>query len=318
MSTLHYDPEFEALARPALSLIASRPKASDVNSMRAVAGGNVANLDRAKPDSPDVEITKHHCTANDGTEIPVFRFAKQGSNKSLGPAVLFLHGGGMVFGSVSDIKKQLAILASQTAAQIFAVDYRLAPESKNLTLVEDCFAGLTWLSKHAEDFHVNPSRIAVMGESAGGGLAAGVALLARDRRLSPPLAKQILIYPMLDDRNTVPIDALGPNAFWSYEENQMCWHAVLGDAMGGKDVSPYAAPARAESVDGLPSTYIDVGGLDIFRDECMKYASRLAAANISTEFHLYPGVPHFFEFLGPTAPVTLRALQNRLSAILTL
>jgi acetyl esterase/lipase len=146
------------------------------------------------------------------------------------------------------------------------VEYRLAPEHRYPTPVEDCYSGLQWLAGHADELDVDPERIAVMGDSAGGGLAAAVALMSRDRG-GPTLAHQILIYPMLDDRNTSPDPEIVPFAVWSYDDNITGWGALLGEAVGGASVSPYAAPARAIDLSGLPSCYLKVGQLDIFRDD---------------------------------------------------
>ena len=200
-----------------------------------------------------------------------------------------------------------------------SVEYRLAPEHPGTTLVDDCYAGLVWLSQNAQKFNIDPTRIAVMGESAGGGIAAGVALMARDKNLQPPLAKQILIYPMLDDRNLIPNEALEALPLvWTNADNITGWTALLGDKAGkpDADVSPYCAPSRVKSVVGLPPTYIDVGGLDLFRDEDLLYAQRLAAENINTEFHLYPGLPHGFELFATSIDASKRANENRQKAIL--
>jgi len=149
----------------------------------------------------------------------------------------------------------------------------------------------------------------VMGDSAGGGLAAGVALIARDRGV--PLAKQILVFPMLDDRTTVPDPELVDFAGWTYENNEMGWRALLGDAIGGPDVSPYAAPARATDLAGLAPAYLDVGELDIFRDEDVEYCRRLGTAGVSVELHVHPGVAHGFDMTLADAQVTQRALADR-------
>jgi acetyl esterase/lipase len=225
----------------------------------------------------------------------------------------------MIAGSVQTFQAALIMKVSQTGIPLFSVDYRIAPEHKNDGLVQDCYAGLIWLHQNAAKFNLDPKRIAVFGESAGGGIAAGVALMARDRNLQPPLAKQILVYPMLDDQNLVPDQSLEPFAFWTYVDNVTGWTALLGDKAGkhDADVSCYAAPARAKSLAGLPPTYIDVGGLDIFRDEDMVYATRLARECVNTEFHLYPGVPHGFDLLAFDTAVAKRAFANRIAAFLT-
>jgi acetyl esterase/lipase len=157
---------------------------------------------------------------------------------------------------------------------------------------------------------VDPARIAVMGDSAGGGLAAGVCLLTRDRS-GPAVAAQLLIYPMLDDRAHPPDPQLLPFLTWTYDDNITGWAALLGNAVGTDAVSPYAAPARATDLSGLPATYIDVGDLDIFRDEDITYARRLSEAGVPTELHLHPGCPHAFEVLARGADVSRRAIDDR-------
>jgi acetyl esterase/lipase len=182
--------------------------------------------------------------------------------------------------------------------------------------VEDSYAGLAWLASNARDLGVDPARIAVMGDSAGGGLAAGAALLARDR--GTPVARQILIYPMLDDRTTVPDPALVPYAGWSYDDNYTGWHALLGDAIGGPGVPEAAAPARARDLAGLPPAYIEVGELDIFRDEAIEYARRLSAVGVSAELHVHPGCPHGFDRVAPAADVVRRSRADRIRVLTSL
>jgi dienelactone hydrolase len=156
---------------------------------------------------------------------------------------------------------------------MLSVEYRYAPEHPGLTPVHDSYVALRWLADHSDELGVDPAGIAVMGDSAGGGIAAGLAVLARDRG-GPPIAQRILFYPMLDDRTTVPDPALVPFAGWTYEDNLTGWGALLGGDVGGPDVSPYAAPARLDDCTNLPPTYIEVGELDIFRDECVEFARR--------------------------------------------
>ena len=169
---------------------------------------------------------------------------------------------------------------------------------------------LCWLSENASTLGVDPARLAVMGDSAGGGLAAGVCLMARDRG-GPAVAQQLLIYPMLDDRAATPDPQLLPFLTWTYDDNLTGWGALLGDSVGSDAVSRYAAPARADDLAGLPDTYIDVGDLDIFRNEDVTYARRLAEAGVPTELHVYPGCPHAFEALAPGADVSRRVIADR-------
>jgi acetyl esterase/lipase len=186
-----------------------------------------------------------------------------------------------------------------------SVEYRLAPEHPHPAPVEDCYAGLKWMVEHAVEIGVDPSRIALAGPSAGGGLAAATALVARDRG-GPPLACQILIYPMLDDRNITPSSReFAGIPGWSREANISGWTALLGDKTGTEDVSPYAAPARASDLSNLPPTLIQVGELEVFRDECVDYALRLMQAGVSTELHVYPGAYHGWEIFVPTASARL-------------
>jgi len=206
---------------------------------------------------------------------------------------------------------------SNSGVSMLSVDYRLAPEHPYPTPVEDCYTGLKWLAEHACELGVDPVRIAVMGDSAGGGLAAGVALLARDRG-GPALARQILIFAMLDDRNSIPDPEIAPFAVWSYDDNVTAWRALLGEAVGGLDVSQYAAPARATDLSGLPPCYLEVGQLDIFRDEDLAYAEHLSRDGVTVEFHLRPGVPHEFETVAFDTDIARRSVADRIRVLRTI
>jgi len=191
------------------------------------------------------------------------------------------------------------------------VEYRLAPENPHPAPIEDCYAGLLWTVNHATELRIDPSHIVVMGGSAGGGLAAGLALLARDRG-GPALAGQLLLCPMIDDTNTTVAShqypGVGP---WPREANVAGWAALLGEAVGGNDVSPYAAPARARDLSGLPPAFIEVGSAEGFRDEDTSYALRIWKVGGQAELHVWSGGCHGFDMYAADSEITRAALAAR-------
>jgi acetyl esterase/lipase len=190
-------------------------------------------------------------------------------------------------------------------ATVASVEYRLAPEHPYPIPLEDCYSALTWLSGLPA---VDPSRVAIGGASAGGGLAAAVALIVRDRG-APALLGQLLVCPMLDDRNETPSSwQMAGQGIWDRAANDVGWTALLGDARGGPDVSPYAAPARATDLSGLPPAFVDVGSAETFRDEDVAYASRIWQAGGSAELHVWPGGFHGFAGAVPQAAVSRAAV----------
>ncbi|KAK5630021.1 hypothetical protein RRF57_005736 [Xylaria bambusicola] len=257
----------------------------------------------ALPVRTDIEETKHTIKSLDGNNVDVYRFvppAAASSPETTQRALLYAFGGGMVAGSVKLWEKSLQELAHRTDTQVFAVDYRLAPENPAPAAVEDFYSAAKWLQENAAQFNVDPKRIVLYGKSAGAGIAAGTALMARDKGGLPhKLAAVAMTYPMLDDRTFLPADHLLHNyLIWTQEWSDLAWPALLGkkrEERTDENVSIYAAPARAKDLSGLPDAYIDVGGLDLFRDESMQFASRLQSAGVYVEFHLYPGVAHGFD-----------------------
>ena len=220
------------------------------------------------------------------------------------PGLLWIHGGGYVLGDIEQDDRLMKQLVKRIGCVALSVDYRLAPEHPFPAPVEDCYAGLKWLFAHAGELGVDPSRIAIGGPSGGGGLAAGLALLARDRG-EMQVAFQLLIYPMIDDRNVTPASyAITDPRVWHRESNRLGWKAYLGRDGGGDDVSPYAAAVRATDLRNLPPAYIPVGALDLFIDENIEYAQRLIQAGVPTELHVYPGAFHGFDLLAPAAAVS--------------
>ncbi len=230
-------------------------------------------------------------------------------------AILHIHGGGYVTGDAASMAPAHRTMSALLGCVIVSVDYRLAPETAAPGSVEDCYAALAWLMREAETLGVDQKRVGVMGESAGGGLAAALALLVRDRG-EHHLAFQHLIYPMIDDRTCTSAD---PNPYsgefvWSSDSNRFGWACLLGAEPGGADVSPYAAAARAADLSGLPPTFIAVGALDLFIDEDIEFAQRLIRAGVPTELHVYSGAFHGFHF-DQTAAVTLKANVDSVAAL---
>ncbi|PPJ08919.1 esterase [Nocardia nova] len=227
------------------------------------------------------------------------------------PAIYNIHGGGMVAGTPRTALDQLVAYVHEIGVVVVSVDYRLAPEHPDPAPLEDCYAGLCWLADHSADLQVDPARIMIAGISAGGGLAAGTALLARDRG-GPALTHQILSAPMLDDRLRTPsAQMLLREGVWDRAENEYGWASLLGDRRGGPDVSPYSAPARAEDLAGLPRTFIDVGSVETFRDEVIDYATRLSQAGVSVDLHVWGGGVHGFDLSVPGAAISRAALSAR-------
>jgi acetyl esterase/lipase len=231
-----------------------------------------------------------------------------------GPAPCFYHthGGGMVVG---DRRTSMEMLLKRQAAAFRAtmvsVEYRLAPENPHPAPVEDCYAGLVWTAAHAAELGIDPRQLIIMGVSAGGGLAAATALLARDRN-GPALLGQMLMCPMLDDRNdTVSARQLEGRGIWDRRANNTGWTALLGAARGTASVSPYAAPARATDLSGLPPALIDVGSTETFRDEAVAYAQAIWSAGGDCDLHVWAGGFHGYCSLAPEAAVSTATHEVR-------
>ncbi|PCC71218.1 Acetyl esterase/lipase [Nannocystis exedens] len=210
------------------------------------------------------------------------------------PVMLWIHGGGFIVGSPAQDDALASMFVRELGITVVAPSYRLAPEHPFPAAMDDLYAALAWIHRSADALRVRADRIVVAGASAGGGLAAGLTLLARDRQ-EVPVAFQLLVYPMLDDR-TVDRDIDGKNhRLWTATSNRFGWTSYLGREPGGADVPIYAAPARAESLAGLPPTWIGVGTFDLFHDEDLEYARRLVAAGVPVELEVVPGVFHGFD-----------------------
>lgn len=233
------------------------------------------------------------------------------------PCVFWIHGGGYVLGHPDGDDGLCQCFVDQIDCVVVSVDYRLAPEHPYPAAITDCYKALEWTWNNCEKLNIDSSRIAVAGASAGGGLAAAIALMARDRR-EIKLSFQMPLYPMIDDRNetfsSYEINEKNMPLVWNRESNLIAWKMYLGENYS-KEVDYYAAPARAKDLSGLPPTYICVGQLDPFRDETIDYVQRLAKAGVPVEFHLYPGCFHGFDSIFNKCEISKQARNEYIDAL---
>ena len=245
------------------------------------------------------------------TSVPMVVCRPSGRTDAHLPVVYFVHGGGMVMGSNRLGLEQALDWAEELGLLVVAVEYRLAPEFPYPAAIEDCYAGLAWLAESAPSIGADQGRIILAGDSGGGGLAASLAIMARDRG-GPTVLGQVLMAPMLDDRNdTLSSRQMEGLGIWDRTSNETGWRALLGDAQGGPDVSPYAAAARADDLSRLPATFLDVGSAETFRDEVVTFASRIWAAGGDAELHVWSGGFHAFYLDLPEAQLSVAALRAR-------
>jgi acetyl esterase/lipase len=296
-----YPIDFGELTAEALPRLRSQPLVS----MQGIELSDaVTRTDRAVPGpegAPEIEVRVHRPVGRPGAL----------------PCVFSIHGGGYIFGSKDQDDLRFDKWCPSLGIVGVSVDYRLAPETPYPGPLEDCYAALAWVFRNADDLGVDRSRIGICGASAGGGLAAGLALLARDRG-DLDIAFQLLIYPMIDDRMANPSSGWEVPV-WTPTYNTFGWRSYLGSLYGTADVPPYAAAARAEDLSGLPPTLISVGTADGFCDEDIIYAQRLNHAGVPTELHVYPGAPHGFDAFGAASPLAARGrrdMKDWLSGIL--
>lgn len=306
-------PPFDPELGPMLEVIGQMvPPTLTAEMLPALRGGTLPGLptpaeilESAQLQSRDVTIAGY-----EGAEIVVSVIEAKGRTGT-GPGIFHTHGGGMIMGDRFTAVEAFAEWIHRYNAVVVTVEYRLAPEFPDPYPVEDCYAGLVWTAENAEQLGIEHERLLIAGGSAGGGLAAGVALLARDRR-GPHLLGQMLMYPMLDDRDatvsTHQIDGVG---VWDRGSNLLGWNALLGERRGTDDVSIYAAPARATDLSNLPPAFIDCGSAEVFRDEDVAYASAIWAAGGQAELHVWPGAFHAFEGFAPQAALSHDAVEAR-------
>jgi len=259
------------------------------------------------------------CPASEGAhpsvDMRVMRPRDAASKTAPMPLFYWIHGGGYVLGTAKQGDLFTLTAAQQLGCFAASVDYRLSPEAAYPEPLDDCYRGLKYLLDNAAEFNIDPTRVIIGGVSAGGGLAAGLGLLVRDRA-EFSLLGQVLLYPMLDDRNVAPAsDSHSDTLVWSRQANLFGWQSYLGDAFGRDDVPIYAASARAEDLSGLPPTYMPVGDLDLFLQENIAYAQKLTQCGVATHFHIYPGAFHGFNGFAADAPVSQQCNQEIFSFV---
>jgi acetyl esterase/lipase len=283
----------------------------DIVARRTVFDAMIAEMTKDLPPNDRVVCEDRTAPGLDGDpDVPV-RVYRPVDLTGTAPGLYYIHGGGMILGSIEGEHQSALALCEALGCVLVSVEYRLAPEHPHPAPVHDCYAGLVWMADHADELGIDPDRLAIYGASAGGGLTIGTALMARDRG-TPQLCFQMPIYPMIDDRNDTPSShEITDVGIWDRAGNIEAWAWYLGDG----EPDAYAAPARADDVAGLPPTFIDVGELDLFRDEDISFALRLLEAGVPTELHVHPGAYHGSEAFAPDAALSQRISALRLDAL---
>ena len=295
------------LVRPVKAMMDMRggaPNFDDIPAARAAGEQMMAAMKDRLPVIREVTTEDRQVPGPEGGPDVVVRIYRPENRSDNLPALLWIHGGGYMLGNIEHDDYPARQMTLMGECVIASVEYRLAPENPYPAPLEDCYAALKWLAKNASQLGVNPKRIAIGGGSAGGGLAAGLALLARDRG-EIDIMFQFLIYPMIDDRNIAPpSDDLPDSLFWTRESNRIGWRSYLGCEPGGDGISWYAAASRATDLSSLPPAYIAVGEIDLFAQEDIEYARMLINAGVCTELHVYPGGCHAFDMMAPDAAIS--------------
>jgi acetyl esterase/lipase len=264
-------------------------------------------------DGRDIEHEQRTIPGPAGAPDLIVSVFRRKGHVSAGPAFFFTHVGGLIFGDRFVGVAPVVDYAEALDAVVVTVEYRLAPEDPAPAAAEDSYAALTWIAAHAGELGFDPAKLFTIGGSAGGGLTAAITLMARDRG-GPALAGQVLMYPMLDERNDTisarQIDGIG---IWDRTSNDTGWNFALGDRRGTAEVTSYESPARESDLSNLPATYIEVGSAEVFRDESVAYASAIWASGGTAELHVWPGGYHLFELLAPQAALSAAARDARLA-----
>lgn len=285
-----------------------------VSALRKVLGSVIPSENKATIPSKGMFWKEIEFLNHDGVHNIRMRVYRPSTETDKLACVYHIHGGGMMFGGINEEDEIMQQLSNNLNAIVVNVEYRLAPENPYPAGLNDCYDGIRWVFRNADQLNIDRSRIGIMGESAGGGLAAAVTLLARDRG-ELEILFQSLIAPMIDDKS----DTLSAREFsgiwpsWNLELAQLGWKAVLGEFSDSRSVPEYAAPFRAENLEGLPPTYVEVTELENFRDEDIEYGLRMMRSGVPVELHVYPGAFHCWYENLPNAELTIRAISNRMA-----
>lgn len=296
------DPEI-AVILPALPEGLGNITRDSIGELRETMAANAA-----PPPPSAVEIDERSVPTPAG-DVKVFVHRRP--SKEVQPCLLWIHGGGYILGSALDLRATW--IAEHLDLTVVSVDYRLAPEHPFPAGSEDCWAALNWTIEHAGELRIDADRMAIGGASAGGGMAAGLALMNRDRG-GPKLALQLLLYPMIDNLHDTPSGQVTNHPVWNRQTSFNAWEMYL-DGTPGEDASPYACAARATDLSDLPPAYICVGAEDLFRDEDIDYARRLMAAGVPCELTVYPGLFHGADGFMPSARISQRLERGYQAAL---
>ncbi|MEV6488740.1 alpha/beta hydrolase [Actinoplanes sp. NPDC051633] len=281
----------------------------DIVQRRATVEAMLAGIE--VPENPNVVKEDRTVPGPEGEPDISVRIYRPRDAQGALPGIYFIHGGGMILGNVQGEDPVATLICDQVGAVVVSVEYRLSPEHPHPAPVEDCYAGLVWMAKNATELGYDASRLGLYGASAGGGLVIATALLARDRG-GPAVKFMMPIYPMIDDTNTTASSQeITDIGIWDREGNIQAWEWYLG----GKPADQYAAPTRAENLSGLPPAFIDVGTVDLFRDEDISFAQRLMQAGVPVEMHVHPGSYHASETFAADAALSKRTWALRIDAL---
>ncbi|MEY2521632.1 MAG: hypothetical protein QOJ66_197 [Ilumatobacteraceae bacterium] len=267
---------------------------------------------QAGPIADGVDVRNENVPGDGGqSDVRVIVYERGDRTRPSG-ALVWIHGGGLVMGTAESGNELCSRFAADLGIVVISIDYRLAPEYPFPAGLDDCYTALSWIREHADRLGIDSAKIAVGGDSAGGGLAACLTQLALDRS-GPPICFQLLQYPMLDDRTALRTDH--DAIVWTKTSNRHSWTAYLAHSISAIETRPYASAARRDDLAGLPPAWIGVGDIDLFHDESIEYADRLRAAGVRCELHVVPGMYHGAEHVAPTAPSMQDLLQRMTDAL---